>query len=83
MYKSCQCREQFPYMKPAEKKLLPELVLKAEVGLSSIHLVKSILGRMPELQGTRGLILWSGSTKARICTVSSRSVLSHSRRATV
>ena len=41
-----------------EKKLFPELdPLNGCLWLSSIHFVKSILGMMPELQGTRGLIL--------------------------
>ena len=64
------------YQTKLEKKL--ELVLKPDswnpddgcLGLSSIHLVKSSLGMTPELQGTRGLILWSGRTNARICMVS-------------
>ena len=73
------------YWKPVEKKL-PELlllVLKAPLGLSSIHFVKSILGMTPLLHGTLGLILWSGRTKARIWTVSSLSVLSQSSLAMV
>ena len=39
------------------KKFCPFPVLKAELGWLSIHLVKSILGITPELQGTRGLTL--------------------------
>ena len=45
----------------------------AEWKEASLHRLRSILGRTPDLQGTRGLISWSGNTIAYTCNVSIRS----------
>ena len=39
----------------------------AEWKEASLHRLRSILGRTPDLQGTRGLISWSGNTIAYTC----------------
>ena len=41
----------------------------AEWKEASLHRLRSILGRTPDLQGTRGLISWSGNTIAYTCNV--------------
>ena len=41
----------------------------AEWKEASLHRLRSILGRTPDLHGTRGLISWSGSTIAYTCNV--------------
>ena len=40
----------------------------AEWKEASLHRLRAILGRTPDLQGTRGLISWSGNTIAYTCT---------------
>ena len=39
----------------------------AEWKEASLQRLRSILGRTPDLQGTRGLISWSGNTIAYTC----------------
>ena len=47
---------------------------------TSFHLVRSMRGRRPDLQGTRGLMLWSGRTMAYTWMDSSSSELSQRMR---
>ena len=46
----------------------------AEWKEASLHRLRSILGRTPDLQGTRGLISWSGNTIAYTCNVFERTL---------
>lgn len=76
-------KKKFEYLSFHESNQLKVYLPKPNEGegaawyVASRHLLKSIRGRIPDLQGTLGLISWSGSTIAYTCTLSNSSELSH------